>query len=148
MSIDKMNTIINYIKINENIHTSGQPTALQLEEVKNQGIDTIINLAAFNSEEKLENEDELVSSLQMNYFHIPVDFENPSVENLKDFISLLSSLEDKNVLVHCILNYRVSAFMYVFHKYVLKTPFDDIDLSIFEEWQPNNNWQEIMKVEL
>lgn len=143
-----MNKIINYIKINKNIHTSGQPTALEFEEVKNQGIDTIINLVAHNSEGKLENEDEIISSLNMNYFHIPVDFENPSYENLKDFISLLSSQEYKNVLIHCILNYRVSAFMYVFHKYVLKTPFDEIDLSIFKKWQPSDKWQKLMKTEL
>lgn len=143
-----MNKIKNYIKINDNIHTSGQPTAFEFNSLAKAGFDSIINLSANNSEGKLENEDKIVSSFQMNYFHISVDFENPSKKNLEDFIQLLKSLENKKVLVHCIMNYRVSAFMYVYHKYVLKTPFDDIDLSIFQTWQPPVIWQELMKTEL
>ena len=27
--------------------------------------------------------------------------------------------------------------MYVYHKYILHTPFEEIDLSIFEKWQPS-----------
>ncbi len=81
----------------------------------------------------------------MAYIHIPVDFENPTIENLKLFLTLLSSLEDKKVLVHCALNYRASAFMYVYHKYFLQTPFDKIDLSMMQEWSPDKKWQELMK---
>ena len=38
--------------------------------------------------------------------------------------------------------------MYIFHKYILKTPFDNIDLSMFEEWGPNEIWQSIIKVDI
>ena len=27
--------------------------------------------------------------------------------------------------------------MYVYHKYVLKTPFEEIDLSMFDLWSPD-----------
>lgn len=35
--------------------------------------------------------------------------------------------------------------MYVYHKYILQTPFEEIDLDIFNEWQPSEAWQDIMK---
>jgi hypothetical protein len=38
--------------------------------------------------------------------------------------------------------------MYVYHKYILHTPFEEIDLSIFDKWQPSLIWQELMKVQL
>jgi hypothetical protein len=38
--------------------------------------------------------------------------------------------------------------MYVYHKYVLHTPFEQIDLSIFDLWQPSLPWQELMKVSI
>ena len=38
--------------------------------------------------------------------------------------------------------------MYVYHKYILHTPFEQIDLSIFDMWQPSLVWQELMKVQL
>ncbi len=142
-----MEFILNYIKINDMIHTSGQPTQKEFEEIANNDFDIVINLSLATSEGKIENEDDVVSELGMNYFHIPVDFENPTEENLRMFIQLLSSLENRKVWVHCIMNYRVSAFMYVYHKYILRTPFDQIDLSMFDEWSPSEKWQEIMKIE-
>lgn len=140
-----MQDIINYIKINENIATSGQPTREQFRQIADEGYEFVINLAVAHSEGRIEKEDEIVSDLDMNYIHIPVEFKEPTLQNLKDFIQILSSLSQRKVWVHCIMNYRVSAFMYVYHKYILQTPFDNIDLSVFEEWSPDEQWQEIMK---
>lgn len=141
-------TILNYIKVNEHIATSGQPTKEEFEYIANAGYEIVINLSMNNSEGRIEQEDEVVTNLKMNYIHIPVDFTAPSEENLLDFIEMLSMLEHRKVWVHCIMNYRVTAFMYVYHKYVLQTPFDDIDLSILEEWSPDEAWQNIMKTQL
>jgi len=38
--------------------------------------------------------------------------------------------------------------MYFFHKYYINTPFDEIDLTLLEEWQPNETWRNILKIEL
>ena len=84
----------------------------------------------------------------MSYIHIPVNFEEPKISDLKFFLNILESLKSKKVWIHCAKNYRVSAFMYVYHKYVLHTPFEQIDLSIFEDWQPSLAWQELMKVSI
>lgn len=140
-----MNDIINFIKINDNISTSGQPTKKQFEKIAKAGFDVVLNLAVANSEGKIENEDDIVTTLGMNYIHIPVEFLEPTHKNLQDFIDILSSLSAKRVWVHCIMNYRVSAFMYVYHKYVLRTPFNNINLEVFEEWSPDEKWQKIMK---
>lgn len=141
-----MNDILNHIKINELISTSGQPSPEQFKNIKEEGFEVVINLALHNASNAIENEDIVVTDLQMAYFHIPVDFENPKKEQVKLFLNTLQALGANKVWVHCALNYRVSAFMYIYHKYILKTAFDDIDLSMFEEWGPDEKWQEIMKV--
>lgn len=143
-----MGKILNYIKINELISTSGQPQAHEFKELKNEGFEVIINLCTNEPSEIYENEDKIVTDLNMSYFHIPVSFENPRVSDLKLFLNLLQCLGSNKILIHCSKNYRVSAFIYVFHKYILNTPFEEIDLSIFEEWMPEKHWQELMKVEL
>lgn len=140
-----METIINLIKVSDKLFTSGQPTKKQFEFIANNNFEVVINLAVATSEGKLEKEDDIVTTLGMNYFHIPVDFENPTVKNLNDFLQLIYMLRDKKIWIHCIKNYRVSAFMYVYHKYILQTPFEDIDLDIFNQWQPSSEWQDIMK---
>ena len=143
-----MNKILNYVKINELISTSGQPKIEELELIANEGFEVIINLAMTTTSNALENEDKIVSSLNMSYIHIPVDFENPKISDLKLFLNILQALGANKVWIHCAKNYRVSAFMYVYHKYILHTPFEQIDLSIFDMWQPSLVWQELMKVQL
>ncbi len=143
-----MNKILNYVKINELISTSGQPKIEELELIANEGFEVIINLAMTTTSNALENEDKIVSSLNMSYIHIPVDFENPKISDLKLFLNVLQALGANKVWIHCAKNYRVSAFMYVYHKYILHTPFEQIDLSIFDMWQPSLVWQELMKVQL
>jgi len=143
-----MNKILNYVKINELISTSGQPKIEELELIANEGFEVVINLAVPTTSNALENEDKIVSSLNMSYIHIPVDFENPKISDLKLFLNILQALGANKVWIHCAKNYRVSAFMYVYHKYILHTPFEQIDLSIFDKWQPSLVWQELMKVQL
>jgi protein tyrosine phosphatase (PTP) superfamily phosphohydrolase (DUF442 family) len=143
-----MENILNYIKINENISTSGQPSVEQFELISKCGYEVVINLALHDASNAIESEDEIVTRLGLSYFHIPVIFDNPTEEQLRLFLDLLSMNEDRKVWVHCALNYRVSAFMYIFHKYYLQTPFDDIDLSLLEQWKPSPKWQDLMKIEL
>lgn len=143
-----MNKILNYVKINELISTSGQPKIEELELIANEGFEVVINLAMPTTSNALENEDKIVASLNMSYIHIPVDFENPKLSDLKLFLNILQALGANKVWIHCAKNYRVSAFMYVYHKYILHTPFEQIDLSIFDMWQPSSVWQELMKVQL
>ena len=143
-----MENILNYIKINENISTSGQPTIEQFELISKCGYEVIINLALCDASNAIDNENKIVTDLKMSYIHIPVIFEEPTIEQLKLFLDILSINENRKVWVHCALNYRVSAFMYVFHKYYLKTTFDEIDLSLLEKWQPNKLWQDILKIDI
>ena len=143
-----MKNILNYIKINELISTSGQPKIEEFDLIKDEGFEVVINLALCNASNAIENEDKVVTNLGMSYFHIPVNFENPKASDLKLFINVMQSLGANKVWVHCAKNYRVSAFMYVYHKYVLKTPFENIDLSIFNIWNPDKSWQELMKITL
>ena len=143
-----MNKILNHIKINELISTSGQLKIEEFELIANEGFEVVINLAVPTTSNSLENEDKIVSNLNMSYIHIPVSFENPKISDLKLFLNILQSLGANKVWIHCAKNYRVSAFMYVYHKYILHTPFEQIDLSIFDMWQPSSVWQELMKVQL
>ena len=143
-----MNKILNHIKINELISTSGQLKIEEFQIIANEGFEVVINLAVPTTSNSLENEDKIVANLNMSYIHIPVNFENPKISDLKLFLNILQSLGANKVWIHCAKNYRVSAFMYVYNKYILHTPFEQIDLSIFDIWQPSLIWQELMKVQL
>ena len=90
----------NYYQISEMLHTSAQPEIDQFSIIKNNNIETIINLGKTDSPDAIENEGEIVGENSMDYIHIPVDFENPTTNELDFFFNIMEQLSNKNVLVH------------------------------------------------
>ncbi len=70
--------IINFFSATDNIGTGGQPTPGQLADVAEAGYTTVINLAMHDSDNALRDKGSIVSSLGMDYVHIPVPFEATS----------------------------------------------------------------------
>jgi protein tyrosine phosphatase (PTP) superfamily phosphohydrolase (DUF442 family) len=91
-------------------HYSGQPTEPQLKDFHALGIRHIVNLGLHSHEKALPDEAASVSRLGMTYIHIPVDFQNPTDQDFDQFCAVMEKLMDVPVHVHCIANYRVSAF--------------------------------------
>jgi protein tyrosine phosphatase (PTP) superfamily phosphohydrolase (DUF442 family) len=102
--------IYNYLKVNDALLTGGQPTAEQLRAAAAEGVVNVINLATYNPPHSLEDEAGLVRALGMNYFHIPVEWENPRESDFAAFEATLAGLPPGKTLLHCAANFRVTAF--------------------------------------
>ena len=102
--------IYNYRKVDDQLITGGQPTEEQLKSAANEGFKTVINLATINPRYSLEDEEGLVRSLGMAYYHIPVDWENPQDSDFETFEAVLKQLAEDKTLIHCAANFRVTAF--------------------------------------
>ena len=90
----KMSTteIYNYIQVNDQTITGGQPTADQLRSAAAEGFITVINLATTHSTPALEDEAGLVRSLGLNYYHIPVEWENPKDSDFAAFEGVMAQI--------------------------------------------------------
>jgi protein tyrosine phosphatase (PTP) superfamily phosphohydrolase (DUF442 family) len=106
-----MKDLYNYLYWNEKLSSSGMPKPEQLKSVADAGVQTVINLATAKSEGAIPNEDELVRNLGMKYIHIPVDWNNPTKQELDDFMRAMEEHENEHILVHCQANYRATAFV-------------------------------------
>jgi protein tyrosine phosphatase (PTP) superfamily phosphohydrolase (DUF442 family) len=102
----------NWRRLGERLTTSGQPTEEQLEAIAGLGVDCVVNLGLHTHPKALPDERARVTALGMDYVHQPVDFQNPTEGDLAAFCDLMDRLEGRTVHVHCIANYRVSAFLY------------------------------------
>ena len=140
-------TILNEYRVSDGITTSGQPTEDQFEGISTSGHEVVINLAMPNHENSIDNEGEIVTSLGMAYIHIPVPFEAPTEELFEMFCACMDALTKKKVWIHCIVNARVSAFLFRYlqdrHGYSAeqaKTP-------ILEAWIPqmDNVWKKFIE---
>ena len=142
-----MKSILNYIKVNKNISTSGQPTKKQFKKIKKKGFDVVINLAMHNKG-ALQGEDKIVSKNEMIYIHIPITWKNPELDRLELFLKILQALEKENkkVFIHCIMNYRASVFIYQYKKTILKEK--NVQLVIPKEFKPNKKWQRVIEMDI
>lgn len=106
-----MKGIYHFLQLNEYLFSSGMPTADEMKEVADAGVQVVINLALTTSRGALENEDQLVESLGMKYIHIPVEWDHPTRQDLDDFFATMEDHKGDKILVHCQANYRVTAFV-------------------------------------
>ncbi|HEY1798316.1 MAG TPA: protein tyrosine phosphatase family protein, partial [Stellaceae bacterium] len=111
--------IYNWHRLDDRITTSGQPTEAQLEGLHDLGIRHVINLGLHSHEKALPDEAGSLGRLGISYIHIPVDFKNPTEQDFAQFCTAMHDLKDAPVHVHCIANYRVSAFFYRYRRDVL-----------------------------
>ncbi len=139
-----MDQITNFIQLTERIGTAGQPTIKQFRRIQEASYQHIINLALPDHPSAIAEEGAIVTGLGMNYVHIPVPFDSPLPSHVGLFCRLMNSLKADKVFVHCIMNYRVSAFM--FH-YLTKVEGKEALLSrsaILQKWDMPPAWQQLM----
>ena len=87
---DSLKQIFNYLKIDYNFSTSGQPSESGFELISQAGFQTVINLAPHNVENSLKDEAGLLQRLSIEYVHIPVDFFNPKEIDFRAFCDALN----------------------------------------------------------
>ncbi len=141
-----LDSIRNFVQLTEDIGTAGQPTAEQFELIADQGYRAVINIAMPDHEDSIDNEGSIVTSLGMNYFHIPVPFKTPNIEHIQQFSRILKAFDQQKVFVHCIMNYRVSAFMLHYLQKVRGYTAEQARSPIFDKWQIEPQWQAIVEL--
>lgn len=102
--------IYNFCRVNDHLITGGQPTEEQIKSVAKEGFKIVINLATINPRYSLPDEEGLVRSLGMTYYHIPVKWSEPTESDFDAFENLFKQLDGEKILLHCAANFRVSAF--------------------------------------
>ena len=112
-------TVHHWRRLDERTTTSGQPTEAELAEIAELGVRCVINLGLHSHEKALADEAASVAALGMRYVHIPVDFQNPTEADFTAFCQALGQAQPAPVHVHCIANYRVSAFFYRYRRDVV-----------------------------
>mgnify|MGYP001820957291 CR=1 FL=1 len=132
----ELDAIYNFEAITESIGTSGQPTEEQFQHIAAAGYSAVINLALPSSDNAIANEGSVVTGLGMAYFHIPVDFNDPLLSDLRLFFGVMKALEGRKVWVHCVVNARVSAFVYHYLRHVQGVADEKAKTRLLRKWLP------------
>ncbi|MBW4605230.1 MAG: protein tyrosine phosphatase family protein [Calothrix sp. FI2-JRJ7] len=144
MSKQNLKEIYNYLQISDAIATSGQATVEQFDAIKQAGYQVVVNLALVDSPNALPNEKEIIEARGMEYIHIPVIWDNPTLENLHSFFEVMKANQNKKIFVHCAANKRVSVFVYLYRRICLGASEEEAKLDLNKLWEPSPVWQRLI----
>ena len=102
-------SIRNFLRINDQFCTGGQPRLEHLEKLKAEGVKAIINLRQ-PSEHRAAEEEAKAKELGLRYFNIPVAYANPKEEQVAEFLKITDDPENRPAFIHCTAAIRVGAF--------------------------------------
>lgn len=102
-------SIRNFLRVNEEFCTGGQPRLEHLQMLKDQGVKAIINLRT-PGEHRAAEEEAKAKELGLRYFNIPVVFGEPKEEQATEFLKITDDPKNRPAFIHCAASIRVGAF--------------------------------------
>jgi protein tyrosine phosphatase (PTP) superfamily phosphohydrolase (DUF442 family) len=136
--------IVNYREYSPQLSSSGQPTKAQLSAVADAGFERVVYLAFTDHETSLENEDRHVKDLGMEFAQIPIDWDAPQVSDFYMFAGLMQGGPAKKTLVHCQVNFRASAFSFLYRVVYEDVPVDEAKDDMNSVWVPDDTWRQLI----
>jgi uncharacterized protein (TIGR01244 family) len=109
VTAQELSEIRNFLRINKEFCSGGQPKLEHLAKLKEEGITTIINLRQ-PSEHRAAEEEEMAKKLGLRYYNIPVVFGDPKDEQVDEFLKITDDPANRPAFIHCTGAIRVGAF--------------------------------------
>jgi uncharacterized protein (TIGR01244 family) len=101
--------IRNFLRVNKEFCTGGQPRNEHLAKLKEEGVKAIINLRQ-PGEHRADEERAEAERLGLRYINIPVAFGEPKEEQATEFLKLTDDAANRPAFIHCTGAIRVGAF--------------------------------------
>jgi uncharacterized protein (TIGR01244 family) len=101
--------IRNFLRVNTDFCTGGQPRIEHLEQLKADGVKTILNLRP-PGEHRAAEEEEAAKKLGLRYINIPVVYASPKDEDADAFLKVTDDKDIRPAFIHCAAAIRVGAF--------------------------------------
>jgi protein tyrosine phosphatase (PTP) superfamily phosphohydrolase (DUF442 family) len=128
--------IRNFLRLPPRITTSGALREADPQRLATIGVARVINLALHTHPEALGDAARTMAAAGLAYTHIPVPFDAPTQEHYRAFVAALEA-DSAPTHVHCIMNWRVSAFFYRWHVEACSMPEPEARALLEQIWSPH-----------
>ena len=125
-------------RLSERITTSGRLQERDSARLAAIGVKHVINLAMPDHPEALPDADAAFATQGIAYTSIPVPFAAPDESQYAAFVEALEGSPGP-VHVHCIMNWRVSAFFYRYNCETCRMPEAEARALMEHQWSPDTN---------
>lgn len=139
-----LSEILNYRQYTPLFSSAGQPSREQLPLIKEAGYDRVIYIAFNNGRTAIPDEDQLVKDLGMDYLHIAVDFNNPTLRDFDAFADAMQREPQSKTFLHCQVNARATAFSFLYRVLYQGVDIAEAKADMNTVWQPNEVWRDFI----
>lgn len=122
-------------RMSQGITTSGHLEATDVAALAALGVRHVINLAMGNHPQALPDAAKRFAAHGIGYTHIPVPFDAPQDSHFHAFRKAIEATP-RPLHVHCIMNWRVSAMFYRWHRDVQGMDEAEAHALMAQQWQP------------
>ena len=140
----ELDDIRNYREYSPTFASAGQPSQEELEAVRDADFERVIFIGVSSSRIALANEDVIVKELGMDYVHVPVIYEAPTISDFYHFAAIMQREPDRKTLLHCAANFRASAFSFLYRVIYEDVPVAEAKADMNSVWQPNDTWRQLI----
>ena len=128
--------IRNFLRLSPRITTSGALRDADPARLAAIGVRRVINLALHTHPDALADPSGSMAAAGLGYTHIPVPFDAPTEEHYRAFVAALEA-DEAPVHVHCMMNWRVSAFFYRWHREACGRAEGEARMLLETIWSPH-----------
>lgn len=139
-----LSEILNYRQYTPLFSSAGQPSREQLPLIKEAGYDRVIYIAFNNGRTAIPDEDQLVKDLGMDYLHIAVDFNKPTIRDFDAFADAMQREPESKTFLHCQVNARATAFSFLYRVLYQGVDIAEAKTDMNTVWQPNAVWRDFI----
>jgi uncharacterized protein (TIGR01244 family) len=125
-------------RLSDRVSTSGRLQEADPARLAAIGVKHVINLAMPDHPEALPDAATAFAAQGIGYTHIPVPFDAPEEAHYRAFVEALGAAETP-VHVHCIANWRVSAFFYRYHRDACGMAEAQARVLMKQQWSPETS---------
>jgi uncharacterized protein (TIGR01244 family) len=123
-------------RLSGDVTTSGRLEDHDVARLAALGVKQVVNLALDSHPEALADEAGKFAAEGIAYTHIPVPFDAPDEAHFAAFRAAVEA-GPQPVHVHCIMNWRVSAFFYRLHRDHLGMTEEQARALMMQQWEPD-----------
>jgi len=136
---------MNFHKYEERLAAGGQPSISQLQDLKNEGFQVIVNLSPVTTPNFVGDESNVVDKLGMKYIHFPIDCSNLEPLHFAVFKGIMNGVKDKKTFVHCGGNIKSSNLLHAWQ--VIENGINETQSleTLYKIQSPEKKWFDYFK---
>ena len=132
---------INFKRYSDSIASAGQLHDKHIPFIEKEDYSLVVYLAFDSSEDKSRlGIDKLIRGTGARYIQLPVDWFQPTPEDYNHFVGAVTANNERKVLVHCEMNFRASAFSFLYRVIEGDEDFEQAKEDMLSVWTPDNTW--------